>query len=200
MDKKKKWYIMGIIGVLLLGIVVYSLGTKQKPPNPEPKVPAAEQERPAKPLPPANYYLYTPAQSVIISGNHPWYEKSQETAGKVIYNLGEPRVDLGEKWRGVKAKKNETKEIDTIEELEEKYVVYSARLTEPIKVETDTKQGVSLDRFSIVLGGKYKGTVFVREPGTDIYHPWKAKKQQLSQLVEVFREQTGSPGKQDKKN
>lgn len=197
---KKKWYIIGIIGVMLLGIVFYGLSIKKKPADQEPKVPAAEQERPAKPLPPANLYLHTPEQNVIISGKHPWFDKARETAGKIIYNLGEPRSDLGGKWRGFKAQKNETREIDTIEELEEKYVVYSVWLMEPIKVETDKTKELSLDRFSIVLGGKYKGTVFVREPGKDIYHPWKAKKNQLSQLVEVFREQTADPGKQDTKS
>jgi len=87
------------------------------------------------------------------------------------------------------------KEIDDITEQD---VSVSAWLMESQKISTSMKDDspdrdiygnavITTDRVLVALGGKYMGTVFIRDPQAGLWQSWEADRDSIRKIAETLR-------------
>lgn len=164
--------------LVLIGGVFFFLQVRSKE-NVEPQ--GASQE--FKELKVVQFYFHMPGKDYIIGRAQKSFPKVLNAAGKAVLSISEKRP----------------LELKDVRSIESEALSVSVWLLEPQKISTKIKpkNGPNVDkygntvlltdRFLIVMSGRYRGRIFVRDPATSNWQAWAIDGEGMSKLVELVR-------------
>jgi len=135
------------------------------------------------------FYLHMSGGDHIIGSNDNSFPRIMDAVVRAVSSINRPLPELGlfpDKSPPGRENGPDAGEPASIQDIESGAVSLSVWLIEPQKVNTGTGEIVT-DRLLLVLGGKFQGMVFARDPASGNWTAWGTGSEGITKLAEIVR-------------
>lgn len=191
MTPSKKYVMATVVaGAAILFGLFFLMGDKDR---------TTRQEHPQqyKKMNVVQFYLHMPGNDYIIGRKDSSFSEVMDAAGTAVLSINKSLKDVGtlpEKDLGESAGTGES-----IQDIKSGVVSLSIWLLEPQNISTkitapdDLEKDsygngvITTDRLLLVLGGRHRGTIFVRNPETGLWSAWGTEGNGFTKLADLIR-------------